>query len=102
MVSEIELETDAETVLDISATSSTIISTDISAPIVAEISLVTDSVPDCDIPTATFFVNAPVPEATKLHFPIAGPAKLWLMMIDAVRSIASSRVMHVLGESNEF
>ena len=101
MVSEIELETDAETVDDISATSSNIILTDISAPIVAEISLVTDSVPDCDMPTATCFVNAPEPEATKLHFPIAGPAKLWLMMIDAVRSYVSSRVMHVLGESNE-
>ena len=101
MVSEIELETDAETDTDISATSSNIIFSDISAPIVADISLVTDSVPDCDTPTATFFVNAPEPEATKLHFPIAGPAKLWLMMIDAVRSYVSSRVMHVLGESNE-
>ena len=89
MVAEIELETDAETVVDISATSSNIILKDISAAIVDEISLVTDSVPDCIMPTATFFVNAPEPEATKLHFPIAGPAKLWLMMIDAVRSVAS-------------
>ena len=76
MVAEIELETEEETVVDISASSAKRILKDISAEIVAEIALVTDSVPDSLMPTATFFVNEPEPEATKLHLPIAGPAKL--------------------------
>ena len=96
MVAEIELETDEETVLDISASSSNIILKDISAAIVAEISLDSDSDPDSTMPTLTYFVNAPVPEATKLHFPIAAPAGLFFIMIDAVRSAASPRLMHVL------
>ena len=80
-------DTDEETVEETDSSSNST-SAVISAEIVLETSEVTSSELVVEAPNVIERSSSPVPVATSYHRPTAGPATLWLIVIEAVLSTA--------------